>query len=238
MREKRSIIWKLNSEQFQAIVNQYNSLADILRHFGLHPGAGNYRTLKNRIEENGVNIDHIKLGINSNKGRVSFTKLSTSEIINRHFRLGSKLNSSKLKELAFRHNLLENVCSECGQCPEWNGKPLSLQLDHINGISNDNRLENLRILCPHCHSQTETFSGRRKKKHYNCLDCGCHITKKSIKCISCSKKNQNTKIVWPSVGELIELTSKFGFAAAGRMLNVSDNAIRKRLKNHGDPSGI
>ena len=53
----------------------------------------------------------------------------------------------------------EYKCEICG-ISEWQGKELSLQLDHINGINNDNRIENLRLLCPNCHSQTETFSGR------------------------------------------------------------------------------
>jgi hypothetical protein len=57
--------------------------------------------------------------------------------------------------------LLEFSCSECG-LDSWLGKSLVLELDHINGIRSDNRLENLRLLCPNCHSQTETFRGRNR----------------------------------------------------------------------------
>lgn len=59
--------------------------------------------------------------------------------------------------------LIPFVCSECGQEPEWKGKPLTLQLEHKNGINNDNRKENLCFLCPNCHSQTETYAGRGTK---------------------------------------------------------------------------
>ena len=52
------------------------------------------------------------------------------------------------------------LCGICGLGPEWNGMVLVLQIDHINGDSTDSRLENLRFLCPNCHSQTETFAGR------------------------------------------------------------------------------
>jgi hypothetical protein len=234
MRQKTSIIWKPNREEFQTIVNQYNSLADILRHFGLHVGAGNYKTLKNRLREDSVNFEHIKLGINSNKNRPSPFKLELNEILDRHLVFNSKIKSSKLKEYILKFKLLDNKCSECGQLPEWNGKPLILQLDHINGNSSDNRLENLRILCPHCHSQTDTFSGKRLKKHYNCIDCHCSITKNSTRCKSCSSKltNRKTKINWPQKEELIKITNDIGFSAAGRELGVSDNAIRKRLKIH------
>lgn len=66
-----------------------------------------------------------------------------------------------LKKRILSEGILEEVCSECGNGPEWNSKPLTLQLDHINGDSRDHRLENLRLLCPNCHTQTDTW-GRIK----------------------------------------------------------------------------
>ena len=68
-----------------------------------------------------------------------------------------------IKGRLLAEGLLENQCSECG-LTEWRGKPLSIQLDHINGINTDNRLENLRMLCPNCHTQTETFGARNQKR--------------------------------------------------------------------------
>ena len=59
--------------------------------------------------------------------------------------------------------ILENKCAEC-DIEEWNGKELVLHLDHINGKSTDHRLENLRLLCPNCHSQTDTYCGRNKRR--------------------------------------------------------------------------
>lgn len=59
-----------------------------------------------------------------------------------------------------------NVCSECGQLPTWNSKPLVLQLDHIDGDSDNNHLSNLRLLCPNCHTQTETFGNAGKGNRY------------------------------------------------------------------------
>lgn len=69
-------------------------------------------------------------------------------------------NTNRLKLRCIAEGILENKCSACGLTGEWNGKPIALQLDHKNGQSRDHRLENLRILCPNCHSQTETFGGR------------------------------------------------------------------------------
>ena len=71
-------------------------------------------------------------------------------------------NTTKLKERIIREGIIPYECALCGNKGEWNGKKLVLQLDHINGKHFDHRKENLRFLCPNCHSQTETFSGKNK----------------------------------------------------------------------------
>ena len=68
-----------------------------------------------------------------------------------------------IKQRLIRAGILENRCQDCG-LSEWRGKRLSIQIDHINGVRDDNRLENLRMLCPNCHSQTETFGSRNRKR--------------------------------------------------------------------------
>jgi 5-methylcytosine-specific restriction endonuclease McrA len=72
-----------------------------------------------------------------------------------------------IKHRLIRAGLLENRCQECG-LSEWRGKPLMAHIDHINGVKNDHRLENLRMLCPNCHSQTETYSGHNARRR-RCL---------------------------------------------------------------------
>lgn len=71
-------------------------------------------------------------------------------------------NRINLKKWLLEDGVLDNKCALCGLGPEWNGAPLVLQLDHINGVSNDHRVENLRILCPNCHTQTDTYAGKRR----------------------------------------------------------------------------
>jgi len=70
--------------------------------------------------------------------------------------------TDKLKKRLISEGLLDKVCVECGITDSWNNKPIVLHLDHINGVNNDHRLENLRLLCPNCHSQTDTWCGRGK----------------------------------------------------------------------------
>lgn len=76
----------------------------------------------------------------------------------------SSYSRQSLKRRLLREGLLKNECAECGQRPRWKGKLLVLILDHINGVNDDNRLDNLHLLCPNCNSQTETFAGRNVKK--------------------------------------------------------------------------
>jgi len=74
----------------------------------------------------------------------------------------STYNRCHLKRRLIQDGIIANKCCECGLAPEWNGKKLVLVLDHINGVSNDHRKENLRLLCPNCNSQQSTFAGRNK----------------------------------------------------------------------------
>jgi 5-methylcytosine-specific restriction endonuclease McrA len=89
--------------------------------------------------------------------------------IERLLRTSSSRRSVKMRLL--NAGILSNVCSACG-LREWENKPLSMQLDHINGVKDDHRLENLRMLCPNCHSQTETYGGRNMKRRRRLQDLG------------------------------------------------------------------
>ena len=89
-----------------------------------------------------------------------------------------------IKKLIILSNLIEYKCSECNLGNIWNGKIISLQLDHINGIRNDNRIENLRLMCPNCHSQTETYCNKNKSNQVTLNEIDIDYVKK---CINSSK---------------------------------------------------
>ena len=74
---------------------------------------------------------------------------------------GRRVNRTHLKGRLFAEGLKENRCERCG-LRDWLGEPLAMALHHVNGNGNDNRLENLQLLCPNCHAQTENFSGRNR----------------------------------------------------------------------------
>ena len=117
-------------------------------------------------------------------------------------------------------------------------------LDHINGIHTDNRLENLRWVCPNCNAQLETTNGknanRRPKKIRQCPDCGARIYKTSTKCNNCENKKRRLEyqkklkatIDRDTLKRLIRTTS---FNKIGKMYGVSDNTIREWCKKYGIP---
>ena len=98
-----------------------------------------------------------KLGLTFH-GHGSGSKIDLQEILQG---LHPHYQTLKLKNRLLKEGIFKNECCECG-ITEWNNKPLNMQLDHINGDSSDHRKENLRMLCPNCHAQTETYCGRNK----------------------------------------------------------------------------
>lgn len=163
-RTKRNKIWNIPKEDLEKVVQNSSSLNAILTHFGFCNQSGVYKVLRARLKEDQIDISHISLGLNSNKGRnfISKTALPLSEILIEN---SSYTARGRLKTRLIREGVFEKKCYECGCLSIWNNKALTLQLDHINGINDDHRIENLRLLCPNCHSQTDTFSGRNKKKN-------------------------------------------------------------------------
>lgn len=147
-------------EQLIQAIPKSITIADVLRELGMDPRGRNYRTIKRRVAALGLDTSHF-LGQAHKKGKPS--NHSGTRPIKSLLVIGSDIMSSGLKERLLNEKLLEYKCKECG-INDWHDKPLSLQLDHINGNSDDNRLENLRLLCPNCHSQTPTFGGRKLKK--------------------------------------------------------------------------
>lgn len=78
------------------------------------------------------------------------------------FKEDSSYPRHRLKERIIKENLLKYVCLSCGNDGNWNNAKLTLQLDHINGVNNDHRIENLRFLCPNCHTQQDTYAAKNK----------------------------------------------------------------------------
>lgn len=210
----------------------------------------------------------------------------------------SNYQTNNLRKRLFEAGKKQKKCEKCG-ISEWLGETAPLELHHINGDSRDHRFENLKILCPNCHAQTDNYRknqkneggqkvtsgelvkalksknnirqallsvglegkggnykrckkligennikfvkdnnnyGEKTSENYTknkCKDCKKEISRNAKRCKSCAVKHlNNTKIDWPKTEWLENMVEKYSYLALSRRLDVSDNAIRKRIKNH------
>jgi 5-methylcytosine-specific restriction endonuclease McrA len=228
--KKSSKIWNLDKITLQELLNNSSSIVDVLKKLGYNGYNGNYKTLLKRIKFDNLCLKQLR--INSKEARSKFCKEKLGKTIPNElvFCKDSQYNSNKgLKNKLLKLNF-NYKCDICKNDGAWNNKPISLQLDHINGISNDNRLENLRFLCPNCHSQTNTFSGKNAKKIYLCKLCNQEFPGYGKVCKSCFNSKRKTKIKWPNLNKLLIMCKEMPLTKVALKIGCSDNAIRKYFK--------
>lgn len=238
----KSKIYEVPDEEFKELIASSFTYSDCLRKFGLCTDGGSSRdALKRRIKELGCSTEHFNPYINNNGEK---HKLPLDKILVEN---STYSNTSGLKERLLSEGLIEYKCEKCG-ISEWQGAPISLHLDHKNGVNNDHRLSNLRLLCPNCHSQTDTYAGKNTKElrqkateklnatkeHFYCKICGKEIYMGSSYC----KEHyvRPTKITWPDRKALKKKIRTTPFVKIAKELGVSDKAIVKRCKKYGLPS--
>lgn len=167
-RVKRSPIWLISDQEFIDRVDSSSTMTELLATFELKNKGGNYRTAWTRIKL--VHVDAVEVERKyrangylarhqSSKERGKIRMLPNEEVFKEH----STYSRYHLKNRIIKFGLIPYICRDCLLEAEWNGKPLSLQLEHVNGVDDDNRLENLCFLCPNCHSQTDTYAGKNNK---------------------------------------------------------------------------
>lgn len=191
------------------------NMLDLCHKLGIeHVGGEDYKEVRNLAKELGIELKF------SYKRDTYFhqKKKPIEEILVEN---SDYKDATKLKKRLIKEGIKENKCEnpECG-ISEWHGKPISLQIHHINGVHNDNRLENIMLLCPNCHSQTDTYAGKNSNREKNTT-----LLKSN------SNTDENCKRNIPCKNDLIisfvELKS---FKKVGEKYGVSDNAVRKWCK--------
>lgn len=230
---RTSFIWKIPKDKLIELVQEKNSLSEILRYFDINP-AGNTRTLKKRLDEDNIDWSNIR-----QYGGIYHKKYKDKEV----FTKNSSYDRSSLRKRILNQKLIDYKCQKCDLGDVWQKEAITLQLDHVNGISNDNRLENLRFLCPNCHSQTKTHAGKNQKvkasKERKRCECGKPIRNKSKKCkncfLSCKDRPNTTKINWIDNETLEKLIWEMPTYKVGEQLGISAKAIEKRCKKYGIP---
>lgn len=233
-RKRTSLFWKISREVLIDITTNSNSIAEIIRKCEMISSGASYKILKQRLIEENIDFSHITLGLSSNKGR----KFNREKIpLNKVLVENSNYNRSILKKRLINELGWEDKCFKCNNNGVWQNEKLSIQLDHKNGNSKDNRIENLRFLCPNCHSQTTTFAGKSRLKN-KCIVCEKKVSNKHTKhCVDCftqyvlpTNSFNQRKVERPPKDNILADIKELGYTGTGRKYGVSDNTIRKWLK--------
>ena len=196
----------LSDGEFIELVKNSTSTADILRklEYSIKGNSWAYKIIAERM--NKLNITFGKKYKKNITGKIERIPLEEILIIN------SEYNRTKLRERLIQEGLKEYKCEICG-ISEWLDKPISLQLHHLNGIHNDNRLSNLQMLCPNCHSQTENFGTKGK---------GLVIQRKCDNLPVEDKK------------KIMQTVSELGIVEARKVLNYRNSLINAVVKSNRD----
>ena len=148
------------AEELKNAVKNSFSYRQVLSKLGLREAGENYEQIKKYIAEYNLDKRHFKgRGWNLGLRGIGKPLISLDEILVKN----NNFQSFKLKKRLFAAGLKSQCCEKCGWAEKTSSGYLPLELDHINGDRHDNRLENLRILCPNCHSLTPTHRGRIRK---------------------------------------------------------------------------
>jgi 5-methylcytosine-specific restriction endonuclease McrA len=229
--KRTSIISTIKDNELQKLLDESNSIIEVLEKLGMSKYCGNHRPLLKRIEKS--NLSTSILYENRNKSRnlhMKTLKINNTTPIENVFIKGSEKSSSDIRRVVLRNKLLPYVCNKCNNIGKWMGEEITLQIDHIDGDRKNNELSNLRFLCPNCHSQTDTFGSKNHKKLYYCT-CGNKILKQSKYCVQCASKNISRPLKFEIGKEELEKLiwkDNLPYTTIGKMFGVSDNAVRKR----------
>lgn len=228
-------------EAAEAVRTSFN-YSEVLRKLGLRPAGGNHGTLRHWVDEVwGISTDHFDLDRALRPQNREVTPLE--DVLVEH----STYSRRTLKRRLYANGLKERQCELCGQGERWQGRAMALILDHINGVPDDHRLENLRIVCPNCNATLDTHCGRQNRKPVSvrkCLHCGESYAPRFPTQRYCSRKcginsplhaandPSKRKSVRPPYEQLMEELAESSYTAIGRRYGVTDNAVRKWVRRY------
>lgn len=213
----------MDKEKIIKIIESSKNRLEVLVKLGWNTQTNGYRRLDKFIKNNSINTFHFESIAERMK------RIRSKQIIKPKYDLAEILvvdsnyiNTTTLKNRLYKEGFKEKKCELCGQTEMWRGRKLSLILDHINGVYDDNRIENLRIVCPNCNATLDTHCGKNKKYKKQPKEKLGYTKDVYIK----NHFNQR-KTKRPPKETLDKEIKNHGFAATSRKYGVSDNTIRK-----------
>lgn len=224
-------------DEIRRAVAQAVSYADALRRLGLRAAGGNHAMLKRHIARLEISTAHFDDSWRAPRR----TAKPLEEVLVEH----SSYHRGHLKTRLYEAGLKERCCELCGQGEIWRGEAMALILDHVNGVHDDHRLENLRIVCPNCNATLATHCGRRGSlplEDAECHLCGRLFRPKARSQRFCSRtcgsrrprvgepQPGRRRVPRPPLAQLREEIASLGWSGTGRKYGVSDNAVRKWVR--------
>jgi hypothetical protein len=218
------------------------SWSEALRRLGMCQTGGAHATLRKYAGVWGIATDHFDPYANV-RGKGVARRRPLEEILVEH----STFSRNHLKNRLYEEGLKQPVCELCGQDEQWKGRVMSLILDHVNGVSDDHRLTNLRIVCPNCAATLDTHCARKRRLirvEQDCVRCGRPFRPRDGRQRYCSRecgvrwdrsgvaRPASRKVDRPPYSQLLREVHAIGFSATGRRYGVTDNAIRKWLRQY------
>lgn len=211
-------------EDIKRAISMSHNYSEALRILNIPVRGGNLDTLKSKVKIHNIDVSHFT-GRNYAHNKISNAYISVADYLG----TGKYIHSTKLRNKLIIEGYKENKCECCG-ITEWNGNPINMQLHHINGNHLDNRLDNLQMLCPNCHSQTDNYCGSANTKEISyCPECGCEKSKNAMYCKNCSPKHRS-KLNISDEQLILDKTELKSNVAIANKYGVSETAIRKRLQ--------
>ena len=215
----------INKQILQKNVTISQSYREVLRRLNMNTSSNAYKKLYQRLEEWEIDTTHFR-----NKSQIlkdirknGTIKKKTNEEI---FKKESLVARATVKNRLLKDELKEYKCEMCRNTGEWMGKKVTLILDHINGVSNDHSIDNLRFLCPNCNATLDTHcigaKGLKAKDIYK-------IDKRRLKRDRPELRKVKNR---PSKEELSQMISEMSYVAIGKKYDISDNAVRKWAKKY------
>jgi hypothetical protein len=216
------------------------SWSETLRRLGMCASGGAQEVLKKYTRLWGISTEHFD-PYAAVRGSGKQRRRPLEEILVER----STFSRNHLKERLYEAGLKQAVCELCGLGEIWRGRVMGMILDHINGISDDNRLENLRILCPNCAATLDTHCAKKRRvtrSEQQCVRCGASFHPRYRHQRYCSRecgirwdrsgipRPGARRVDRPPYSQLIREVQAIGFTATGRRYGVSDNAVRKWIR--------
>lgn len=237
---KQSLVSKFTKDELIIMYTEEDTFKCFIKRIGYKSYGDNSSTVRRHLVSINLDISKYREITKKYKG-VNGKKSCTYSLEQILVENSTYTDMSSLKKRLISMGYIRNRCYICDLGPQWNGMNLVLHMDHVNGTHNDNRLVNLRMLCPNCHTQTDTYTGRNIKNKRKtikvipkCTTCSKQIAINTLsgKCTTCVVRKRKVKNR-PSLERLLKDIAETSYVSTGKKYGVSDNAIRKWIKAYG-----